>query len=216
VPVYMGTAFKNCGVQLVMDAVGRYLPSPLDAEWLKAKKVGNETEEVTLEPDPKKPLVALAFKLTDEAFGQLTYTRVYQGTLKKGMTIINSRTGNKTRLGRLIRMHSDQRENIDEASAGDIVAMVGIDCASGDTFCDDNIHVTCESMFIPQPVISFSVSTKDAGEAEKLGKALSRFMKEDPTFKVHTDEESKETIVSGLGELHIEIYIERIKREYGV
>jgi len=216
VPVFMGTAFKNRGVQLLLDAVCAYLPSPSDCEWMKARKVGDEANFVTLEPDPKKPLVALAFKLTDEAFGQLTYTRIYQGTLKKGMNIVNSRTGNRTRLGRLLRMHSDERENIDVASAGDIVAIVGIECATGDTFCDESVSLTCESMFVAEPVISFSISPNESGENEKMGKALSRFMKEDPTFRMHTDQESGETIISGMGELHIEIYVERIKREYNV
>ncbi len=216
VPVCMGSAYKNRGVQKLLDAVTYYLPSPLDAHKMHAKLVGNETEEVVLEPDAKKPLVVMAFKLVEESFGQLTYTRIYQGTLSKGMSIVNSRTGQRVRLGRLLRMHANDRENIDSASAGDIVAMVGIDCASGDTFCSEDISVTCESMFVPEPVISFSVSAKDNAEYEKMGKALSRFMKEDPTFRVHTDPESKETIISGMGELHLEIYIERIKREYNV
>ena len=213
VPVYMGTAFKNKGVQPLLDAIVRYLPNPKEIANY-AKLVENEEETVELISDQDKPLVCMAFKITDETFGQLTYTRIYQGTLKKGMSIVNSRTGKKVRLGRLIRMHSNDRENIDEAYAGDIVAMVGIDCASGDTFCDENVSVTCESMFVPEPVISFSVSCPDSADYEKMSKALQRFMKEDPTFRVHTDEESGETIISGMGELHLEIYIERIKREY--
>jgi len=213
VPVYMGSAFKNRGVQLMLDAVTRYLPSPLDVTN-KAKKVGAEDETVLLKPDASLPLVSMAFKITDESFGQLTYTRIYQGTLRKGMTMVNTRTGKRIRLGRLIRMHSDDRENIDEAGAGDIVAMVGIDCASGDTFCDEGVDLTCESMYVPEPVISFSVTCPDSADYEKMSKALQRFMKEDPTFRVHTDEESGETIISGMGELHLEIYIERIKREY--
>ena len=213
-PVYMGSAFKNKGVQKVLDAVGRYLPSPIDCEWAKAKKVGAEDEEITLEPKDDLPLVSMAFKITEEQFGQLTYTRIYQGTLKKGMNMYNPRTRQKVRLGRLLRMHANDRENIDEAGAGDIVAMVGIDCASGDTFCDPSLEVTCESMFVPEPVISFSVTCKDNADHEKMGKALQRFMKEDPTFKVHTDDESGETVISGMGELHLEIYIDRIGREY--
>ena len=216
VPVCMGSAYKNRGVQKLLDAVTYFLPSPLDAHKMHAKQVANQEEEVVLEPDSKKPLVAMAFKLVEESFGQLTYTRVYQGTLTKGMSIVNSRTGQRVRLGRLLRMHANDRENIDFAAAGDIVAMVGIDCASGDTFCSEDISVTCESMFVAEPVISFSVSAKDNADYEKMGKALSRFMKEDPTFRVHTDPESKETIISGMGELHLEIYIERIKREYNV
>ena len=213
VPVYMGSAFKNRGVQLMLDAVNRYLPSPLDVKNF-AKKVGEEDEQVQLQPKADLPLVSMAFKITDETFGQLTYTRIYQGTLKKGMTMENSRTGKRIRLGRLLRMHSDDRENIDEASAGDIVAMVGVDCASGDTFTDEGVDLTLESMFVPEPVISFSVTCPDSADYEKMSKALQRFMKEDPTFRVHTDEESGETIISGMGELHLEIYIERIKREY--
>lgn len=213
VPVYMGSAFKNKGVQVLLDAVTRYLPNPTEVPN-KAKRVDDETQIVDLKADPAQPMVAMAFKITDETFGQLTYTRVYQGTLKKGMTIVNARTGKNIRLGRLLRMHSNDRENIDEAYAGDIVAMVGIDCASGDTFTDGNIQVSLESMFVPEPVISFSVSCKESADYEKMSKALQRFMKEDPTFRVHTDEESGETIISGMGELHLEIYIERIKREY--
>ena len=213
VPVYMGSAFKNRGVQLMLDAVNRYLPSPLDVPNI-ARKVGSEDEVVDLKPDANEPLVAMAFKITDETFGQLTYTRIYQGTLQKGMTMENARTGKRIRLGRLLRMHSDDRENIDSASAGDIVAMVGVDCASGDTFTDQDVGLTLESMFVPEPVISFSVSCPDSGDYEKMSKALQRFMKEDPTFRVHTDDESGETIISGMGELHLEIYVERIKREY--
>jgi len=213
VPVFMGSAFKNRGVQLLLNAINRYLPSPYDIQNV-ARKVENEDETVPLEPDPTLPMVSMAFKITDETFGQLTYTRIYQGTLRKGMTMENSRTGKRIRLGRLLRMHSDDRENIDEAGSGDIVAMVGIDCASGDTFTDEGVGLTCESMFVPEPVISFSVSCPDSGDYEKMSKALQRFMKEDPTFRVHTDEESGETIISGMGELHLEIYVERIKREY--
>jgi elongation factor G len=216
VPVFMGSAFKNKGVQLLLDGVVAYLPSPIDCEWSKGKVVGNEEQTVTLEPDPDKPLVAMAFKLTEESFGQLSYTRIYQGTLKKGMTLLNPRTGQTTRLGRLVRMHANDRENIDAAQAGDIVAMVGIDCASGDTFCDPALNVVCESMFVAKPVISFSIVCPDSKEYEKMIKALSRFRKEDPTFHMRTDEESGETIVSGMGELHVEIYAERIRREYGI
>jgi elongation factor G len=216
VPVYMGSAFKNKGVQLLLDGVAAYLPSPVDCEWSKAKVVGNEEQVVTLEPDADKPLVAMAFKLTEESFGQLSYTRIYQGTLKKGMTLSNPRTRQRTRLGRLVRMHANDRENIEAAYAGDIVAMVGIDCASGDTFCDESLNVVCESMFVPAPVISFSITSADSKDFEKMIKALTRFRKEDPTFHVKTDVESGETIISGMGELHCEIYAERIRREYNV
>ena len=216
VPVFMGTAFKNTGVQPLIDAICRYLPSPIDAEPMVAKEVGHEEHNVPLEPDPGKPLVCMAFKIQDEEFGQLTHTRIYQGTLRKGDTIINSRTGQKIRVSRLVRMHANNRENIAEAFAGDIIAMVGVDCASGDTFCHAGVNLTCESMFIPTSVISYSIIPTENTQADKLGKALTRFIKEDPTFHVRTDEESGETVVSGMGELHLDVYIERIQREYAV
>ncbi len=215
VPVYMGTAFKNKGVQTLLDAVSNYLPSPLEAEKMMATSVKDSEKTIELIPDPSKPLVCLAFKITDDQFGQLTYTRIYQGTLVKGTQIVNARTGKRVRVGRLVRLHSDSRENIDSASAGDIVAMVGVDCASGDTFCTEGSEiVTCESMHVAEPVISLALRAKDNDTASKMGKAIARFVKEDPTFQVRTDEESGETIVSGMGELHLEIYIERMKREY--
>jgi elongation factor G len=215
-PVYMGSAFKNKGVQPLLDAVTRYLPSPLEAA--KPVAVNNDTNEpVTLEPDPKEPLVMMAFKITDEQFGQLTYTRIYQGTLNKGDTVWNTRTKKKIRIGRMVRMNSNDRENIEEAHAGDIIALVGIDCASGDTFVgDDNLlDISCEGIHVPIPVIELSISAKDKNEQAKMSKGLQRFLKEDPTFHVFTDEESGETRIAGMGELHLEIYVERLKREYG-
>ena len=216
VPVYMGTAVKNTGVQSLLNAVCRYLPSPLDAEPMRAKAVGHEEDEIELAPDPALPLVCMAFKIADEDYGQLTYTRVYQGTVRKGDSIINSRTGKKTRVGRLVRMHANDRVNIDEAAAGDIIAMIGVDCASGDTFCHPGVNVTCESMFVPAAVISYSIRPAETDGIDKLGKALTRFVKEDPTFNVASDEESGETVISGMGELHLDVYIERIRREYSV
>lgn len=214
VPVYLGSAFKNRGVQKLMDAVISYLPSPLDCHKMKATVVKNG-EAIELDPDPKKPLVCMAFKLIEEAFGQLTYTRIYQGTLTKGESIFNSRTGKQIRVGRIVRMHANDRDNIESAGAGDIIAMIGVECASGDTFCSDsNNLVLCESMHVADSVISMAIKGKDNESNMKIGKALSRFMREDPTFRVHTDEETAETIISGMGELHLEIYIERIKREY--
>lgn len=216
-PVYMGTAFKNKGVQPLLDAVCRYLPSPLQASPNKAMTVGKEADMVTLKPNFNEPLVALAFKLTDEQFGQLTYTRIYRGVLRKGDTVLNARTNQKVRIGRLVRMHANSRENIDEAGAGDIVAIIGIECATGDTFVSlDGPRLVCESMHVARPVISLAVSCTDNAASTRMAKALSRFMKEDPTFHVHTDEESGETIISGMGELHLEIYTERMKREYNV
>ncbi len=215
-PVYMGSAFKNTAVQPVLDAICRFLPSPLDARPTKAIDVHDEHNLVEIKPDKTAPMVCMAFKITDEQFGQLTYTRIYQGTLRKGDTIYNQRTGKKLRVGRLVRMNSDDRENIDSAGAGDIIAMIGVDCASGDTFCDDKISVTLESMFIAKPVISLAIKCTDNDATTRMGKALNRFMKEDPTFNVHTDDESGETIIAGMGELHLEIYIERMQREYDV
>ena len=214
-PVYMGSAFKNKGVQSLLDAVISYLPSPLEAASTKATDIKTQ-EEVLLSCDPDKPTVAMAFKLTEEQFGQLTYTRVYQGKLSKGDQVTNSRTVNKMRVGRMVRMHSNERENIDVAEAGDIIAMVGVDCASGDTFCGEGIRVSCESIFIPDAVISLAVKGKDNEQHMKLSKALGRFMREDPTFHVSSDEESGDTIISGMGELHLDIYIERMRREFEV
>ena len=214
-PVFLGSAFKNRGVQPLLDAITRYLPSPLDADPSQATDL-ESGEKLTLECDPDKPTIAMAFKLTEEQFGQLTYTRIYQGSLNKGDQIVNSRTGRKLRVGRMVRMHSNDRENTDHAEAGDIIAMVGVDCASGDTFCGEGIKVTCESIFAPDPVISLAVRGEDNDQQMKMSKALGRFMREDPTFHVRTDEESGETVISGMGELHLDIYIERMRREYAV
>ncbi len=214
-PVFLGSAFKNRGVQPLLDAITRYLPSPLDAVPSQATDL-DSGEKLTLECDPDKPTIAMAFKLTEEQFGQLTYTRIYQGSLNKGDQIVNSRTGRKLRVGRMVRMHSNDRENTDHAEAGDIIAMVGVECASGDTFCGEGIKVTCESIFAPDPVISLAVRGEDNDQQMKMSKALGRFMREDPTFHVRTDEESGETVISGMGELHLDIYIERMRREYAV
>jgi elongation factor G len=215
-PVYMGSAFKNKGVQTLIESVARYLPSPL--ECAKPTAVTEDGEKIELEPVKDKDLVAMAFKITDEQFGQLTYTRIYQGTLNKGDSVYNTRTKKKVRIGRMVRMNSNDRENIDSAHAGDIIAMVGVDCASGDTFVgsDSNTNISCEGIHVPIPVIELSISVKDKNEQAKLSKGLQRFLKEDPTFHVYTDEESNETRIAGMGELHLEIYVERLKREYGV
>ncbi len=216
-PVFMGSAFKNKGVQPLLNAVARYLPSPLSCEKPIAVRDTKDGEErMTLEPDFEKPLVAMAFKITDEQFGQLTYTRIYQGKLNKGETVYNTREKKKVRIGRMVRMNSNDRENIDVAGAGDIIALVGVDCASGDTFvADDNmLDVSCEGMHVPIPVIELSIKAKDKDMQARMSKGLARFRKEDPTFHVFTDEESGETRIAGMGELHLEIYVERLKREY--
>ena len=212
-PVFLGSAYKNKGVQKLLDAVTRYLPSPTDIENTGVD-LSNDEAPIDVLADPNKPLVALAFKLEDGRYGQLTYVRVYQGTLKKGMSIINSRTGKKHKVGRLVRMHADSMQEIDESMAGDIVALFGIECASGDTFTDGTIEVAMSSMFVPEPVISLSVKPKDAKAQDNMSKALGRFVREDPTFRAGVDSESGETVISGMGELHLDVYVERMRREY--
>ncbi|RHX85198.1 elongation factor G [Leptospira stimsonii] len=214
-PVFMGSAFKNKGVQKLLDGVLDYLASPVDVKN-KALDQANNEEMIELESNFEKPLVCLAFKLEDGRYGQLTYVRVYQGKLSKGMTIYNMSNNKKHNVGRLCRMHSDEMEDIDYAEAGDIIALFGIDCASGDTFTDGKLKVSMESMFVPAPVISLTIEAKESKHLNNLAKALNRFTKEDPTFQTHVDPESGQTIIKGMGELHLEVYIERMKREYGV
>jgi elongation factor G len=213
VPVFMGSAYKNKGVQSMLDAVTEYLPAPQDIKNT-ALDLKNDEQEIFLLPDPAAPLTSLAFKLEDGRYGQLTYIRIYQGTLKKGDTIINSRDGKKVKVGRLVRMHSDEMEEIESASAGDIVALFGIDCASGDTFTSPDISISMSSMHVPEPVISLAILPVDNKAQVNMSKALNRFTKEDPTFRTFVDHETNETIISGMGELHLEVYIERMKREY--
>jgi elongation factor G len=212
-PVMIGSAYKNKGVQILLDAVNEYLPCPTDVENTALDLENDETEQFVTN-DPNDPLVALAFKLEDGRYGQLTYVRTYQGVLRKGSTIINTRTGKKVKVGRLVRMHSDQMEEIEEAGCGDIIALFGVDCASGDTFCDDSINLSMSSMHVPAPVISLAINPVDNKAQVNMSKALNRFGKEDPTFKTFVDHETNETIISGMGELHLEVYIERMKREY--
>jgi elongation factor G len=214
-PVFMGTAYRNKGVQPLLDAVVRYLPSPLE-RTISAKQHANPDEKFPLEPDPAKPFVGMAFKIVEDPYGQLTFLRIYQGTIHKGESHFNQRTGQKHRFSRIVRMHADKREEVDSASAGDIVAVMGIDCASGDTYASQHKYCTLESMFVPEPVIKMAINPISRDGADRLGKALHRFMKEDPTFRVATDEETSETVIAGMGELHLDIYVERIRREYKV
>ena len=212
-PVMMGSAYKNKGIQLLLDGVANYLPAPTEVDNFALDLDKGETEiKVTNNPDD--PMVALAFKLEDGRYGQLTYVRTYQGTLKKGDTIINARTGKKAKVGRLVRMHADEMEDIEEAGSGDIVALFGIDCASGDTFTDGKLNYSMSSMHVPTPVISLAIKPVDNKAQVNMSKALNRFTKEDPTFKTYIDSETNETIISGMGELHLDVYVERMKREY--
>jgi len=213
IPVFMGSAYKNKGVQPLLDGVIHYLPNPSEVRNT-ALDLNDGEKEVELRSDPREPLVALAFKLEEGQYGQLTYIRIYQGMLRKGDELYNPRLRRKFKVGRLIRMHAHEMEDITEAVCGDIVALFGIDCASGDTFCSPGINYSMTSMYIPAPVISLAVFPKDKTSADQMAKALGRFTKEDPTFHTYVDPESNQTIIQGMGELHLDVYIERMKREY--
>jgi elongation factor G len=212
-PVMCGSAYKNKGVQLLLDAVRDYLPNPAEVVNEALDQKNNEAKLV-LESNPEKPFVGLAFKLEDGRYGQLTYIRIYQGRIAKGDFIVNQSNQKKVKIPRIVRMHSNEMNDVAEASAGDIVALFGVDCASGDTFTDGRLSVTMTSMHVPDAVISLAVAPKERTGQANFSKALNRFTREDPTFRVHRDEESAQTIISGMGELHLEIYIERMKREY--
>merc|ERR1719427_365212 len=218
-PVMMGTALKNKGVQPLLDAVLDYLPNPSQVEnYALLQKSETDTKKILMNPERSnnEPFVALAFKLEQGKFGQLTYLRIYQGTVKKGDTVWNSRTGKKTRLSRLVQMHSNKMEDVNEVFAGDICAVFGVDCASGDSFVlDKDLKLSMESIHVPESVLSMSIKPADKKGDSNFTKAITRFTKEDPTYRVWYDNENKETIASGMGELHLEIYAQRMEREYG-
>lgn len=220
-PVLCGSAFKNKGVQTMLDAVVDYLPGPLDVPAVKGYTIdqqAGEEPQLLRSADDKEPFAALAFKImADPYIGKLTYFRVYSGTLKKGSYVINSTKGVKERIGRLLQMHANSREDIEDVQTGDIAAAVGLkDTTTGDTLCADDKQIVLERMVFPQPVIDVAVEPKTKSDQEKMGVALSRLAEEDPTFRVHTDEETGQTIIAGMGELHLEIIIDRMKREFKV
>jgi elongation factor G len=212
-PVFLGAAYKNKGVQPLLDAIVKYLPNPSDVENY-AFDLDNEDNKVKLEPNPDAPPVALAFKLEDGPYGQLTYIRIYQGRIKKGDELYNTRLQQTLKVGRLIRMHAESMEDIDEASGGDIVALFGVNCFSGDTFVKPGLDYSMTSIYVPEPVISLAVNPVDDKASDNMAKALNRFVREDPTFRTYVDPESHQTIIQGMGELHLDVYVERMKREY--
>jgi translation elongation factor EF-G len=213
VPVFLGSAYKNKGIQCMLDGVTRYLPDPTEVKNVALDLDKNE-EQVVLSCDEKSPTIALGFKLEDGKYGQLTYVRIYQGMIKKGDELYNTRARKRFKVGRLVRMNSSNMEDINEGVPGDIVALFGIECASGDTFCGGGLNYAMSSMFVPNPVIDLSITPKDKKSSDQMAKALNRFTKEDPTFHCFVDPESNQTIIQGMGELHLEVYVERMKREY--
>jgi elongation factor G len=216
-PMLCGSAFKNKGVQPLLDAVVDFLPSPIDAKPIVGTDPKDDTKKITRLPDDKEPFAALAFKIATDPYGNLTYFRVYSGVLEKGSYVYNARSGRKERIGRILRMHANHREDIDAIGAGDIAAAVGLgDTRTGDTLCDEKNVIILENIVFPEPVISQAIEPKTKGDQDKLGTALSRLAQEDPTFRMRTDEETQQTIIAGMGELHLEIILDRLKREFKV
>jgi len=214
-PIFLGSAYRNKGVQPLLDGVVNFLPNPAEVENI-ALDLDDQEKQIMLRPDPQAPCVAYAFKLEDGPYGQLTYIRIYQGRINRGDELFNSRSKQKFKVGRVVRMHADHMEDIESAIAGDIIALFGVDCASGDTICAPGLNYAMTSIYVPEPVISLAIEAVDKISADRLARALNRFTKEDPTFRVYIDPESKQTIIQGMGELHLDVYIERMKREYKV
>ncbi len=217
-PILTGSAFKNKGVQPMLDAVVQYLPSPLDIEGIKGHKPGDESVEIDRQPDSSQPFASLAFKIAaDPHLGKLTYIRIYSGTLNTGTQVLNSVKGRKERIGKIYRMHANKREEIESVGAGEIVAVMGLkDTTTGETLCDPANPVILESMTFPAPVIEVAIEPKTKGDQDKLGVAIQRLSDEDPTFRVHSDEETGQTIIAGMGELHLEVLVDRMRREFNV
>ena len=217
-PVLTGSAFKNKGVQPMLDAVIAYLPSPLDIDGIVGTKPGNEDVAMSRQPDDSEPFSALAFKImSDPHLGKLTYVRIYSGTLSAGTQVLNSTKDRKERIGKIYRMHANKREEIPAVGAGDIIAVMGLkDTTTGETLCDPAHPIVLESMNFPAPVIHVAIEPKTKGDQDKLGTAIQRLSEEDPTFKVRTDEETGQTIIGGMGELHLEILVDRMRREFKV
>lgn len=214
-PIFLGSAYRNKGVQPLLDGVVNFLPNPAEVENI-ALDLDDQEKQIVLRPDPQGSCVAYAFKLEDGPYGQLTYIRIYQGRINRGDELFNSRSKQKFKVGRVVRMHADHMEDIEGAIAGDIIALFGVDCASGDTICAPGLNYAMTSIYVPEPVISLAIEAVDKISADRLARALNRFTKEDPTFRVYIDPESKQTIIQGMGELHLDVYIERMKREYKV
>ncbi len=217
-PVFCGTALKNIGIQPVLDAVVDYLPSPIDLPEIEANDANDPNKVIIVKPDDNDPFVGLAFKIaTDPYVGRLCFVRVYSGILRAGSYVINSANGSKERIGRLVRMHANHREEITEVCAGDIAAVIGLkETATGNTLCDENQRIYLESIVFPEPVIKIAVEPKTKADQEKMSLALARLAEEDPTFKVETDEETSQILISGMGELHLDIIVDRMRREFGV
>src|SRR3989339_1310130 len=217
-PVLCGSALKNIGVQMMLDAVVDYLPSPLGVKEIVAHDTNDDTKTASVKADDNGPFVALAFKIaTDPFVGKLAFFRVYSGTLKSGSYVINTSNGKKERIGRIVRMHSNNREDVTDVYAGEIAAAIGLkDTTTGETLCDENTQVVLEKMTFPEPVISVAIEPNSKADAEKMGMAMQKLAEEDPTFRIHTDVETLQTIISGMGELHLDIIVDRMKREFKV
>jgi len=214
-PIYLGSAYRNKGVQLLLDGVINFLPDPSEVENITLD-LDQKEKQILLKADADAPCVSYAFKLEEGPYGQLTYIRIYQGSIRKSDELFNTRSKQKFKVGRVVRMHADHMEDIDGAMAGDIIALFGLDCASGDTICSPGLNYAMTSIYVPEPVISLAVEPVDRTSADHLAKALARFTKEDPTFRMYIDSESRQTIIQGMGELHLDVYLERMRREYRV